>query len=57
MTLCYQQAIVLADAADRNDPRLHPAATSGLWGGPAFSSSVLLLLDRLPASAALFVAS
>jgi flavin-dependent dehydrogenase len=48
LTLCFEQALALADALDRNDLRLYRARHFRLWVRPALSSSLLLLLERLP---------
>jgi len=47
LTLCFEQALALADALDRNDLRLYRARHFRLWACPALSSSLLLLLERL----------
>jgi menaquinone-9 beta-reductase len=48
LTLCFQQAIALADALDRNDLRPYRVRHFRLWARPALSSNLLLLLERLP---------
>jgi flavin-dependent dehydrogenase len=48
LTLCFQQAIALADAMERDDLALYRARHLRLWARPALCSSLLLLLERLP---------
>jgi flavin-dependent dehydrogenase len=48
LTLCFRQAIALADAMDRNDLRLYHTRHFQLWARPALFSSFLLMLERLP---------
>jgi flavin-dependent dehydrogenase len=48
LTLCFEQALALAEALDRNDLRLYRSRHFRLWARPALSSALLLLLERLP---------